>query len=146
MSDKPTTTDIWAIIEGRASPPPSARMFNWRFVGFDAATGVLSCAFEATDAMLNPVGLVQGGMIAAMLDEATGPVAAAVSRGGVLAQTLEMKVSYMRSAKPGVFYGEGRILQQGREIMFLEGKLFDAERRLVAMSTVTARAIRRDGA
>lgn len=134
------TTDFWAIVDGRVEPPASAKLVGWRFVGFDEATGVLSCAFEATEAFLNPVGLVQGGILAAMLDEAMGPVAAAVSRGAVLAQTLEMKVSYMRAARPGTIYGEGRIVQRGREIVFLEGKLFDAERRTIATATATARA------
>jgi uncharacterized protein (TIGR00369 family) len=141
MTDAGTTTDFWAIVEGRAQPPASARLLNWRFVGFDEAAGVLSCAFEATEAFLNPVGLVQGGLLAAMLDEATGPVAAAVSRGALLAQTLEMKVSYMRAARAGVIYGEGRILQRGREIMFLEGRLLDPEKRVIAIATATARAI-----
>ena len=139
-----TTTDFWAIVNGQASPPPSAQLVNWRFVAFDEATGVLSCAFEATHAFLNPVGLVQGGILAAMLDEAIGPVAAAVSHGAVLAQTLEMKISYMRAARVGFILGEGRILHRGRDILFLEGRLFDSDRRLIALATATARAITPD--
>jgi uncharacterized protein (TIGR00369 family) len=141
MSDTGSTTDFWAIVEGRASPPASARLVNWRFAGFDEATGVLSSTFEATEAFLNPVGLVQGGMLAAMLDEAMGPVAAAVSRGATLAQTLEMKISFMRAARAGTIHGEGRILQRGRDIIFLEGKLYDSDRRVIAIATATARAI-----
>jgi uncharacterized protein (TIGR00369 family) len=145
MDERATTTDFWAIVEGRAAPPASARLVSWRFVGFDEATGVLSCAFEATEAFLNPVGLVQGGILAAMLDEAMGPVAAAVSRGSLLAQTLEMKISYMRAARMGTIFGEGRILQRGRDILFLEGRLFDSERRIIAIATATARALSPQG-
>jgi uncharacterized protein (TIGR00369 family) len=139
----PKPTDFWAIVEGRAAPPASAQLVGWRFAGFDEATGVLSCTFEATEAFLNPVGFVQGGMLAAMLDEAMGPVAAAVGRDdSLLSQTLEMKISYMRAAKPGTIRGEGRIVQRGREIIFLEGRLFDAEGRTIAAATATARAHR----
>ena len=81
--------DFWAIAEGRNLPPASARLLNWRFVRLDA-TGVLHCAFEPTEAFLNPAGLVQGGILAAMLDEAMSPVIAAVSRDNVFTQTLEM--------------------------------------------------------
>ena len=136
----PDPMDFWAVAEGHASPPPSARLVNWRFIGL-SEDGVLSCAFEATDAFLNPAGFVQGGILAAMLDEAMGPVVAAVSREPVFAQTLEMKISYMRGARPGTIFGEGRVLHRGRSIVFLEGRLFDAERKLIAMATATARVV-----
>lgn len=140
MTNFATSIDFWAIAEGRAAPPTAARLLGWRFIGFDEASGVLSCAFEATEAFLNPVGHIQGGMLAAMLDETMGPVAAAVTRGALLAQTLEMKVSFVRAAYPGTIYGEGRILQRGRSILFLEGKLLDADSRIVAAATATARS------
>ena len=132
--------DFWAVAEGRALPPPSARLVNWRFIDL-SEDDVLSCAFEATDAFLNPAGFVQGGILAAMLDEAMGPVVAAVSREPVFTQTLEMKISYMRGARPGIIFGEGRVLHRGRSIVFLEGRLLDAERKLIAIATATARVV-----
>jgi len=141
MTATATSLNFRDIIEGRALPPPSARLLGWRFVSFDEATATLKCAFDATSAFLNPAGVVQGGMLASMLDEAMGPVAAAVSGGAVFGQTLEMKVSYYRAAKPGCIFGEGRIVQRGREILFLERHLQDADGRLLASATATARAI-----
>ena len=130
--------DFWAIVEGRISPPPSARLLNWRFVRLDEA-GVLHCAFEAPEAFLNPAGFVQGGILAAMLDEAMSPVIAATSREAVLAQTLEMKTSYLRGARLGTILGEGRMLHLGREIVFLEGRLLDPDGNIIAAATATAR-------
>ena len=49
--------DFRAIVEGHVTPPPSARLVNWRFVRLDEA--VLHCAFEPTEAFLNPAGFVQ---------------------------------------------------------------------------------------
>jgi hypothetical protein len=34
--------DFWAIVDGRAPPPPSALLLSWRY-----ETGVLHCAFVA---------------------------------------------------------------------------------------------------
>jgi uncharacterized protein (TIGR00369 family) len=133
--------DFWAIVESRALPPPSARLLNWRFVRLDDAS-VLHCAFEATEAFLNPAGFVQGGILAAMLDEAMGPVVAATSREPVLAQTLEMKTSYLRGARPGTILGEGRVLHRGREIAFLEGRLLDSQENLIAAASATVRLMR----
>jgi len=42
--------DFRAIVEGHVTPPPSARLVNWRFVCPDEA--VLHCAFEPTEAFL----------------------------------------------------------------------------------------------
>ena len=141
MSATETSLNFSDIVEGRALPPPSARLLGWRFVSLDKEAGVLRCAFEATEAFLNPAGVVQGGILASMLDEAMGPVTAAVSGGEVFAQTLEMKISYLRAARPGPIFGEGRIVQRGREILFLEGRLTDAEGRALASASATARAV-----
>ncbi len=141
MTATETSLNFRDIVEGRALPPPSARLLGWRYVGLDEASGTLSCAFEATEAFLNPAGVVQGGILASMLDEAMGPVAAAVSGGEIFAQTLEMKVNYLRAGRPGPIFGEGRIVQRGREILFLEGRLTDADGRTIATATATARAV-----
>lgn len=138
MFEKVMQLDFWAIAEGRVPPPPSARLVGWRFLGLDDG-GILSCSFEATEALLNPAGLVQGGILATMLDEAMGPVVAAISRERIFTQTLEMKISYMRAAGMGTIFGEGRILHRGRSIVFLEGRLVDPERKLIAIATATAR-------
>jgi len=141
MSATETSLNFRDIVEGRALPPPAARLLGWRFVGFEQATATLSCSFEATEAFLNPAGVVQGGILASMLDEAMGPVAAAVSGGEIFAQTLEIKVSFLRAARPGRIFGEGRLVQRGRDILFLEGRLTDAQGRVLATATATARAM-----
>jgi uncharacterized protein (TIGR00369 family) len=138
MNDLVKHLDFWAIVEGREPPPPAARLLGWRFIGLDEH-GVLSCSFEATEAMLNPAGVVQGGMLAAMLDEIMGPLVAAISREQVFTQTLEMKISYMRPAHAGTILGEGRILHRGRNVVFLEGRLLNREHDLVALGSSTAR-------
>jgi hypothetical protein len=38
-------------------------------------------------------------------------------------------------------YSKGRILHRGRSIVFLERRLLDAERKLLAIATATARAV-----
>jgi Thioesterase superfamily len=61
---------------------------------------------------------VQGGILATMLDEVMSPVVAAISRERVFTQTLEMKTSYLRGARPGTIFGEGRMLHRGQSIVF----------------------------
>lgn len=44
---------------------------------------------------INPIGTIQGGIIAAMLDDAMGPVATAFLGGFHMAPTVELKTSFM---------------------------------------------------
>jgi uncharacterized protein (TIGR00369 family) len=140
MTDEPKYLDFWEIVEGRAPAPASARLVGWRFLGLDES-GALSCSFEATEALLNPVGQVQGGILAAMLDEAMSPVVAAITRERIFMQTLEMKVSFMRAARAGIILGEGRILHRGRSIAFLEGRLMNSGGELIAIASATSRIV-----
>ena len=130
------------IAKGFAKPPPAAQLLGWRFIELDRATSTLRCSFQATEGFLNPAGVIQGGILAAMLDETMGPVTAAVSGDEIFAQTLEIKVSFLGAAYPGEILGEGRVLKRGRDIIFLEGRLTDSAGKVLAVATATARALK----
>lgn len=141
MAETARTGHFWDVVAGHIAPPTAAQMLGWKFAGYDAEAECLSCTFEATAGMLNPAGTVQGGMLAAMLDEATGPVAAAISGGSILSQTLEMKVSYLRPARVGTIHADARVLRRGRDILFLEGRLKNAAGDVLAVASLTARIV-----
>jgi uncharacterized protein (TIGR00369 family) len=129
------------MIEGRAPAPAAARLLGWKLQAIDPEQGTVRVEFEARPEFLNPVGTVQGGILTAMLDDTMGPAAASLLGGDAFAQTLELKTSFIRGARVGPLYGEGRVVHRGREILFLEGSLRDTEGRLVATATATARVI-----
>jgi len=56
--------------------------------------------------------------------------------------TIDLSVSFLAAAKPGLLYGEGRVVQRGRTIAFLEARLSDAGGRIVARSTASARIVK----
>jgi len=132
---------FWDIVAGRHPAPPAAQLLGWQFRDFDEATGRLYCSFEATPAFLNPAGTVQGGILAAMLDEAMGPVAAAISGGSFLSQTLEAKTSYLRPGRVGTIFADAGIVQRGREILFLEARLTTGDGKAIAVASATARMV-----
>jgi uncharacterized protein (TIGR00369 family) len=98
--------------------------------------------FSASDAFLNPMGHVQGGFLAAMLDDTLGPALVATLPDGQFAPTLELKVSFLRPARPGRITGTGRVVHRGGSIAFLAGELHDDAGELLATATATARIIR----
>ena len=95
--------------------------------------------FTASEMFLNPMGNVQGGFLAAMLDDTLGPALVATLEDGEFAPTLDLKVSFLRPAAPGRIAGTGRIVHRGGSIAFLAGELRDERGEILATATATAR-------
>jgi len=98
-------------------------------------------AFEGRAEFLNPAGFIQGGILAAMLDDTMGPTALLVSGGTVFTATISMNVSFFQPAKPGRLFAEGRVLSMGKTIAFLEATICDADGVKLASATSSARVV-----
>jgi uncharacterized protein (TIGR00369 family) len=129
---------FWDVMEGRVAPPPAAGLLGWELVAVDPDEGTIEVSFLATEHFLNPVGVVQGGLLAAMLDDTLGPALVATLGPGEFAPTTDLHVQFLRPAQPGRLVGRGRIVRRGREVAFLAGELCDESGRVVAVATATA--------
>ena len=127
---------------GTAPMPPAAVLLGWTLSWLAPERGEIEVFFEAGAQFTNPIGHVQGGFLAAMLDDTLGPALAATLAPDEFAPTLELKVSFLRPAKPGRLVGRGRIVHRGGTIAFLAGDLFDEDGLQVASATATARVLR----
>jgi uncharacterized protein (TIGR00369 family) len=133
---------FWAAVRGDVPPPPAARLLGWKVLEAEPGSGRIRVQFEATEDFTNPLGHVQGGFIAAMLDDTLGPAGATTAGADEFGPTVELKVNFIRPARPGTFVGTGRVVHRGRSIVFLEGELRDDRGELVATATATARIVR----
>jgi uncharacterized protein (TIGR00369 family) len=129
---------FWDAVEGRAPLPPAATTLGWQLISVDPEEGTIKVAFTATDAFLNPAGVIQGGFVAAMLDDTLGPALVAGLRPGDFAPTLDLHVQFLQPARPGRLYGHGRVVRRGRNVAFLAGEILDDEGAIIAMATATA--------
>jgi len=95
-----------------------------------------TCAveMEIRDFMFNPQGTLHGGVIATMLDISMGHLLKNTVGPGM---TLEMKTQYLRPARSGKVRAEGRFLKKGKSINYVETRLYDAERSLLAVANST---------
>ena len=135
-----------------AAPPPSvfdrfelpaaSALLGWELRAVDPAAGTIEIGFTADERFLNPAGNVQGGFLAAMLDDTQGPALFAMTGGRVYAPTIDFSVSFLKPARPGRFVGKGRVVSLGKTIAFTEAELFDESGELVARATFSARAMR----
>jgi uncharacterized protein (TIGR00369 family) len=113
-----------------------------KILSVDADRGEFAATFQARTDFLNPTGNVQGGFVAAMLDETLGPALAATLEPDEFAPTLELKVNFLRPAKQGTLTGRGRVVHRGRRIAFLAGELLDEAGSTVATATATASVVK----
>lgn len=130
---------FWDVQAGRVPPPAAAVTLGWELIEVDPDAGTIEVAFTAGEQFLNPAGVVQGGFLAAMLDDTLGPALVATLPEGQFAPTLDLHVQYLRPALLGRLVGRGRIVQRGSEVCFLAGELLDSRGRPVAVATATAR-------
>lgn len=136
------TGPFWEAMAGRAPMPPVAATLGWELLRVDPDAGTIEVAFAASESFLNPAGALQGGFVAAMLDDTMGPALVATLAPDEWAPTLELKVSFLRPARPGRLLGSGRVVHRARGVAFLAGELRDESGALLATATATARVIR----
>lgn len=129
---------FWDVLEGRLEPPPAATTLGWELVAIDPDEGTIEVGFTADGRFVNPMGLVQGGFLAAMLDDTLGPALVATLERGQFAPTADLHVQFLAPAKPGRLVGRGRVVKRGRDMAFLAGELSDATGMVVAVATATA--------
>jgi len=128
---------FWQIMDGRMPPPACANTLGIEFVAIDPDAGTIEVRFEGKPEFCNPAGNIQGGFLAAMLDDTMGPALAAMLKAGEFAPTLNLNVQFHRPARTGVVTGQGRVTLKGGNVCHLAGELFQ-DGKLVASATATA--------
>ena len=124
--------------------PPSAKLLGWELRAIDTDAGTIEIGFTADERFLNPAGCIQGGILAAMLDDTQGPALFGSTHGEIYAPTIDFNISFVKPALPGRFVGKGRVINLGKTIALTEAELFDAAGDLVARGTFTCRCMRGD--
>ncbi len=104
---------------------------------YDVETGTSRMRFVAPELFCSPRGVLQGGFVAAFIDDVIGLPVLVKSGATLVPITLELSISYLRPVKPGVLIGTSRIVKMGRSIAFLEAELAAENGELVAKATTT---------
>jgi uncharacterized protein (TIGR00369 family) len=87
--------------------------------------------------------IVHGGMVSTLLDTAMGGACWSLLPEDESFLTADLRVEFMRSARPGTLRAEGRVIQRNRRVAFCSAELYDAAGELLASSRCT-QIIRRD--
>ena len=123
------------------SAPPSAKLLGWRLLDARPWDGWLKVGFDGRAEFCNPAGFIQGGILSAMLDDTMGPAALMTSEGRFYTTTISLTVNFLAPAKPGPLTVEAQVIQIGKSIAFMEGKLIGSDGTVLATATTTARLV-----
>ena len=105
--------------------PATGIMLGMKLVELDQDAGFVRVEYFAKPEFCNPMGSVQGGFVAAMLDDACAYAVIAKSQSlpdfagtRIGVPTLEFKTSFLSAAHAGPLVAEAQCLKFGRTIAF----------------------------
>ncbi|MBM3556517.1 MAG: PaaI family thioesterase, partial [Alphaproteobacteria bacterium] len=115
------------------------KLLGFQVLEIDREAGTAMARFQARKTFGNQLGTLQGGIIAAMLDEVLSLAAVAKRDFAITVPTLEMKVSFLSAAEVGTtLIGRGRAQRVGKAVAFTEGQIETEDGRVIATATATA--------
>ena len=128
---------IKAIVGGELPAPPISELIGFRLVQAEPGHAVFE--MEPGPQHYNPIGSVHGGIALTLLDSAMGCAVHTLLEQGVGYTTLEVKTNFVRpiTADTGLIRCEGVVIHRGGRIATAEGKLTDANGKLLAHGTTT---------
>jgi uncharacterized protein (TIGR00369 family) len=132
MSD---ASELQRLLESQPSPDCAA-LTPCTVEDADFDSGRVVLRFAAQPAFKNHFGNVQGGFAVAMVDVLVSIAAYAKTKAWL--PTVEIKSSFLAPMKLGECRGEGSVIKAGRQLVFLEAKLWGADGRLAVHATATA--------
>jgi acyl-coenzyme A thioesterase PaaI-like protein len=99
-------------------PPPVFAELGGEFVDFNEQAANLKARFPVEERFLNPYGVVQGGIIAAAIDNTLGPLGMLVAPPN-MTRTLEIKYSRPASLRDEFLIVDAKLIErEGRRLFF----------------------------
>ena len=123
------------------SAGPSMRFFNLKYEDNVDQVFRFSALFPEDSA--NPMGFVQGGMISAVLDDATSVVMISGYKGKKAPLTTDLHVLFHRPMPLGRANIEVKIIKLGNRRATAEGRIYSTDNKLVATLLHSAQPVDR---
>ncbi len=123
-------------------PPPCDLTLGMTCINKSIA-GKSTWKMRVTERFLNPVGIMQGGFVAAFVDSAMGASAITFARSinpdmKLKAANAEMKISLLKPIYPDTeIICDAEVISGGKTIIFVEAKVKSAENKLLATANST---------
>ncbi len=128
------------VLAGPIGSSPLIADLGGVLVAADPA-GRVSLAFAPGERYLQGSGVVQGGIVTAMLDFAMAFAAFTLLPRDKATTTVSLNIDFLRAAKPGRYLAHGRVRRLGARIAFVEADLMPAGESDVTASATGTMAV-----
>ncbi|MEZ5652809.1 MAG: PaaI family thioesterase [Burkholderiaceae bacterium] len=129
------------IFEGFALAPVTCWLAP-RFLAHDPASATLRLEYLARPEWAHPGGMVQGGIVTAMLDDTMGQLVLAQTGGGFHPASTDIHTRYFRALPVGGrCQVEAWLDHDGRSAVFVSAQMRSDDGRLIARATNTVRLL-----
>ena len=138
LGQRPGLDVLTAIARGELPRPPVMDMLGMGALA-DVSPGTVTFLLEPREYHYNPLGTVHGGVIATILDSATGCAVHSTLPAGVGYTSVDLTTKYLRpvTVASGQLSCVGTVLSRGRRTALAEARLTDPAGRLVAYANST---------
>ncbi|HEU4368987.1 MAG TPA: PaaI family thioesterase [Methylomirabilota bacterium] len=106
------------LLRGEVPPPAAATKIGMRLASFKDGEAIVE--LDADPSHANPMGTVQGGILAAIADAAMGWAYMTMLGEGESYTTLEIKVNFLRPVRAGRLEARARVRNAGRTVGLVE--------------------------
>lgn len=130
-----------ATDEPESRPEVMAALGDGRMLEADGELGRSRLEFTCKPEMCHSGGVAQGGFVTGWIDSAMAHACVARYTTAYWIATLEIKVSFFKPVAPGTVIAEGWIERAGKQTVFTEGRLLDADGEVLAKATSTIRLV-----
>jgi uncharacterized protein (TIGR00369 family) len=137
---------LQAMSDGEVAYPPLLETLGFNTPVLEQGNVVFS--FVPQEFQYNPIGMVHGGVISAILDSAMGCSVQTMLPAGTGYTTIELKVNFLKavSIKNGELKTVSKIINMGSRIALVEAQLIDSKGVIYAHAVSTCLIMRPDAA
>ena len=128
---------LQAMARGDVPPPPI--MHTLGMEGLEVIDGGIVFSLYPQEFHYNPLGTVHGGVLATIMDSATGCAVHTTLPAGWGYTSLDLTSKFLRAVTvdSGMLRCEGTVINRGRTTALAEARLFDEAGKLVAYASST---------
>lgn len=126
---------LQGVVQGKNPPPPITEIIGFRLASIERGQSLIE--MDVDERHSNPFAGVHGGLICDIADAAMGAACHSILADDETCSTLELKISFLRAPSPGRLRAEGKVIREGRTVVFLECDVTGQEESLIARATGT---------
>lgn len=117
---------------GMIEPPKSFQHFEAKIVYYDSKN--LVCVFPIKEHQTNPLKMLQGGILTALLDDTVGPLSFLIAKKPAV--TTGFSVDFIRGIKPNTqVICKASLISKSRSTLLLRGEAYNELGKLAAVMT-----------